>query len=89
VLRPGHRIAVEEEIYTVLRVRGTTVTLQDSNGEVLAALLPYLMTAPGFEALDAGPPARLPQDGRIQGLEEAEQNRIRWLEGHLIELETG
>jgi hypothetical protein len=49
----------------------------------------YLLMAPGFAALDAAPPRRTPQDGRISVLDEAEQRRIRWLEGHLIELETG
>jgi putative transposase len=31
----------------------------------------------------------VPQDGRLSTLDAAEQERIRWLEGHLIELETG
>jgi hypothetical protein len=32
---------------------------------------------------------RVPQDGRLAALSAAEQERVRWLEGHLIELETG
>ena len=47
------------------------------------------LTAPGFQALDSVPPRRVPQDGRVSALSAAEQERIRWLEGHLIELETG
>jgi hypothetical protein len=31
----------------------------------------------------------MPQDGRISLLDDTQQKRIRWLEGHLIELETG
>jgi hypothetical protein len=88
-LRPGHRIAVGQDTYTVIQLSGTTVTLQDQNGELSAVLLGYLLTAPGFHALDASPPRRAPQDGRLSLLDEAEQRRIRWLEGHLIEVETG
>lgn len=89
VLRPGHRIALDQEVYTVIQLNGTTVTLQDQNAELSAMLLGYLLTAPGFAALDAAPPKRAPQDGRLSVLDEAEQQRIRWLEGHLIEIETG
>lgn len=89
VLRPGHRIAVGQETYIVVRLDGTTVTVQDQHGELSAVLLGHLLTAPGFAALDAAPPRRAPQDGRLSVLDDAEQRRIRWLEGHLIEMETG
>jgi putative transposase len=89
VLRPGHRIALGQDFYTVIQLNGTTVTLQDQHGELSATLLGYLLTAPDFTALDALPPKRVPQDGRISTLDDKEQRRIRWLEGHLIELETG
>ncbi len=89
VLRPGHRIALDQDVYTVIQLNGTTVTLQDQHGELSAMLLGYLLTAPGFAALDAAPPRRAPQHGRLSILDEAEQQRIRWLEGHLIEIETG
>lgn len=89
VLRPGHRISLGQDAYTVIQLNGTTVTLQDQHGELSAMLLGYLLTTPGFEALDAAPPKRAPQDGRLSVLDEAEQRRIRWLEGHLIELGTG
>lgn len=89
VLRPGHRIAIGQEIYTVIRLNGTAVTLQDLHGELSAVLLGYLLTAPGFQPLDAAPRRRVPQDGRLAALDTAEQQRVRWLEGHLIELETG
>jgi Mu transposase, C-terminal len=89
VLRPGHRITLGQDAYTVIQLNGTTVTLQDRHGELSAMLLGYLLTTPGFEALDAAPPKRAPQDGRLSVLDEAEQRRIRWLEGHLIELGTG
>ncbi len=89
VLRPGHRIALGPDVYTVIQLNGTAVTLQDQNGELSAVMLGYLLTAPGFQALDAAPPRRVPQDGRLAALNAAEQERVRWLEGHLIELETG
>jgi transposase InsO family protein len=89
VVRPGHRIAVGQDVYTVVRLDGTTVTLQDQHGEMTAVLLGHLLAAPGFEALDAAPPRRAPQDGRLAVLSDAEQRRVRWLEGHIIELETG
>lgn len=89
VLRPGHRIALGEDVYTVIQLNGTAVTLQDLHGELSAVMLGYLLTTPGFEALDSAPPRRVPQDGRLAALSAAEQERVRWLEGHLIELETG
>jgi hypothetical protein len=89
VLRPGHRIALGQDVYTVIQLNGTTVTLQDPYGELSAVMLGYLLTAPGFEALDAARPMRVPQDGRLATLSAAEQERVRWLEGHLIELESG
>jgi Mu transposase, C-terminal len=89
VLRPGHRVAVGQDVYTVIQLNGTAVTVQDQHGELSAFLLGYLLTAPGFQALDAAVPRRAPQDGRVSALDQDEQERIRWLEGHLIELETG
>jgi hypothetical protein len=89
VLRPGHRIALGQEMYTIIRLNGTAVTLQDQRGELSAVMLSYLLTAPGFQALDSAPQRRVPQDGRLVALSAAEQERVRWLEGHLIELETG
>ena len=89
VLRPGHRIALGQDVYTIIQLNGTTVTLQDEHGELCAVILGYLLTAPDFRALDATPPRRVPQDGRLAALSAAEQERVRWLEGHLIELETG
>jgi hypothetical protein len=89
VLRPGHRIALGSDLYTVVQINGTAVTLQDERGDLSAMMLGYLLAAPGFQALDAVPPRRVPQDGRLSTLDAAEQERIRWLEGHLIELETG
>jgi hypothetical protein len=80
VLRPGHRIALDQDVYTVIQLNGTTVTLQDQHGELSVMLLGYLLTAPGFAALDAAQPRRAPQDGRLSVLDEAEQQRIRWLE---------
>lgn len=89
VLKPGHRIAIGQDVYTVIRLHGTAVTLQDRHGELSAVMLGYLLTAPDFRALDSAPPRRIPQDGRLAALNAAEQERVRWLEGHLIELETG
>jgi hypothetical protein len=89
VLRPGHRIALDQEVFTIIQLNGTTVTLQNQHGEMSAMLLGYLLAAPGFTALDAAPPRRAPQDGRLSILDAAEQQRIRRLEGHLIEIETG
>lgn len=89
VLRPGHRIALGPDVYTVIQLNGTAVTLQDRNGALSAVILGYLLTAPGFQTLDAASPRRVPQDGRLAALTTAEQERVRWLEGHLIELETG
>jgi hypothetical protein len=65
VLKPGHRVMLGDEVYTVVQLNGTAVTLQDEHGELSAFLLGYLLTAPGFEAQDAGAPKRAPQDGRI------------------------
>ena len=85
VLRPGHRIALDQDVYTVIQLNGTTVTLQDQHGELSAVLLGYLLTAPGFQSLDAAPPMRVPQDGRLAALSAAEQERVRcpktWLRG--------
>jgi len=89
VLRPGQRISLGEDVSTVIQLNGTAVTLQDEYGELSAVLLVYLLTAPGFQALGFAPPQRVPQDGRLAALSAAEQERVRWLEGHLIELETG
>ena len=32
VVRPGHRIALGQDVYTVIQLNGTTVTLQDQHG---------------------------------------------------------
>ena len=52
-------------------------------------LLGYLLTAAGFTALDTALRRRAQQEGRPSIHDEAEQQRIRWLEGHLIKLEKG
>jgi hypothetical protein len=72
VLRPGHRIALGPDMYTVIQISGTAVTLQDERGELSAMMLGYLLTAPGFQALEAAPPRRVPQDGRLSTLDAAE-----------------
>src|ERR1022692_911998 len=87
VLRPGHRIALDQDVYTIIQLNGTTVTLQDQHGELSAALLGSLQSARGFQARDAAPPMRVPQDGRLAALSAAEQERVRWFEGDLIGLE--
>ena len=51
-------------------------------------LLGYLLAEPEFEALEVAP-RRVPQDARLATLDEAEQDRVRWLEGHILELESG
>ena len=68
----------------VIAAERTTVTLQDQHGELSAVLLGYLPTAPGLRGARCRAAARrAPQDGRLSVLDEAEQRRIRWLEGHL------
>jgi hypothetical protein len=38
VLRPGHRVALGQDVYTVIQLNGGTVTLQDHHGELSAML---------------------------------------------------
>lgn len=61
VLRPGQRISLGEDVYTVIQLNGTAVTLQDEYGELSAVLLLYLLTAPGFQELGFVPSHRIPR----------------------------
>jgi hypothetical protein len=77
VLRPGHRIALGKDAYTVIQLNGTAVTLQDQHGELSAVMLGYLLTAPGFQALDSAPPRRVPQVGRNQEHPHSRDDQLR------------
>jgi hypothetical protein len=60
VLRPGHRIALGQDLYTIIQLNGTTVTLQDQRGELSAMLLGYLFTARQQTAPDVACAATVP-----------------------------
>jgi hypothetical protein len=63
-LRPGGKVALGQDVYTIIQLNGTTVTLQDQDGELSAFLLGYLLAEPEFEALEVAP-RRVPQDARL------------------------
>ena len=81
VLRPGHRIALGQDVYTVIRLNGTAVTVQDQHGELSGVLLGHLLTAPGFQALDAGPPRRRRRTARYRRLTMPSKNASAGLRG--------
>ena len=55
VLRPGHRIALGPDVYTVIQINGTAVTLLDERGDLSAMMLGYLLTVSGFKAPPCAP----------------------------------
>jgi putative transposase len=88
MLRAGDDILLGGELRTVEVVSGTTVRLANVAGVVSVVPLAELLTSPGF-ALASCAGAPLPPSGLLDGVPEAEAQRARWWERHIVELLTG
>jgi transposase InsO family protein len=90
VLRTGDDILLNGELHTVEAVSGTTVRLANVAGAVSAIPVAELLASPGFAlASSAGASAPLPPSGLLDGIPEAEAERARWWERHIMEILTG
>jgi putative transposase len=90
VLRTGDDILLDGELHTVEAVSGATVRLANVVGAVSAIPVAELLASPGFAlASSAGASAPLPPSGLLDGIPEAEAERARWWERHIMEILTG
>jgi putative transposase len=90
VLRTGDDILLDGELHTVEAVSGTMVRLANVVGAVSSVPAAELLASPGFAlASPAGAPAPLPPSGLLDGIPEAEAERARWWERHIVEILTG
>jgi len=90
VLRTGDDVLLDGELHTVQAVSGTTVRLANVVGAVSSVPVAELLASPGFAlASPAGAPAPLPPSGLLDGIPDAEAERARWWERHIVEILTG
>ena len=90
VLRVGDRVRFDGRVHTVAGLAGTTVTLVDDRQVASLVVFSHLVGAEGFELLDSRPEApALPPFGLLDTVPEAALRRARFLERHLVEVETG
>jgi len=90
VLRTGDDILLDGELHTVQAVSGTMVRLANVVGTVSSVPVAELLASPGFAlASPARAPAPLPPSGLLDGIPDAEAERARWWERHIVEILTG
>lgn len=85
----GQRLAFQEKTWTVVALAGAGVTLLGPSGQVTAVLVTHLVSADGFEVLDEPATVPVPADSLVDGLHPVERERVRRLERHLLQVDTG
>jgi len=85
----GQRLVFQERTWTVVAVTGSGVTLQGQSGQVTAVLVTHLVASDGFEVLDEPAPVPVPPDSLLDGLDQGERDRVRRLERHIGQVDTG
>ena len=73
----------------VVAVSGTTVTLRASTGQLSAVLVTHLVDAADFQVMDEPRTVPVSPNSLLEGLGPAERERVRRLEAHLLQLDTG
>jgi transposase InsO family protein len=90
LLRAGDDILLGGEMYTVQAVSATVVRLVNVVGTVAAMPLAQVLASPGFAIVSAArAPAPLSPSGLLDGIPEAEAEKARWWERHIVEILTG
>ncbi|HEY7812269.1 MAG TPA: hypothetical protein VIC62_03480, partial [Nakamurella sp.] len=85
----GQRLIFQEQTWTVVALTGAGVTLQGPAGQVTAVLVTHLVSADGFGVLDETPTVPVPSDSLVDGLDPVERERVRRLERHILQVDTG
>jgi len=89
VLRIGDRVVFGGAEHAVVALSGSSVRLLADSGETTVVAMPYLLAAPDFAAIGAGPRARLAPLGLLESLPAKVAEAARAWERHLVEVETG
>jgi hypothetical protein len=89
VLRIGDRVVFSGAEHSVVALSGSSVRLLAASGETTVVAMPYLLAAPDFAVVGAGPRARLSPLGLLESLPAKVAEAARDWERHLVEVETG
>ena len=68
---------------------GSVVSLRSGSGQLTAVALTHLVSHADFEVLDQRRPPPAPVDSLVEALEPELRRRVRFLERHLLQVETG
>jgi hypothetical protein len=89
VLRLGDRVRFDGAEHTVAGLAGTSVRLVSGGGQPSVVLLCHLLSAPGFELLDAATRPQLAGLGLLAGVPHSVVTAAREWERHVVEVDTG
>lgn len=73
----------------MVAVSGTTVTLRTLTGQLSAVLVSYLVAAADFQVMDEPRAVPVSPDSLLDGLDPAQHGRVRRLEKHILQVDTG
>src|SRR6478752_7042439 len=85
----GHHLHFQGQTWLVVAMSGTTVSMQGPSGQLAAVLVTQLVATTDFELLDQPQSSPVPRDSLVEGLDPAQRSRIRRLERHLLQVDTG
>src|SRR6476661_939350 len=85
----GQRLVFQEQTWTVVALAGAGVTLQGPSGQVTAVLVTHLVSADGFQVLNEPATVPVPADSLVDGLDPVGRERVRRLERHILQVDTG
>jgi len=89
VLRIGDRVVFAGAERSVVALSGSLVRLMADSGETTVVAMAYLVGAPDFAVVGAGPGARISPEGLLASLPAKVVGAAREWERHLTEMETG
>ena len=73
----------------MVAVSGITVTLRASTGQLSAVLVSHLVAADDFRVMDEPRAEPVSPDSLLGGLDPAQHDRVRRLENHILQVDTG
>lgn len=85
----GDRVRFRDAVHTVIAVPGPMVRLADTEGRVSEVGVAELVATEDFAVVDGRPRLPLPVLPPLEDLPEAELERARWWEHHIVEVLRG
>ncbi len=85
----AQHVSYDGRTWQVVALSGSTVTLRTDAGDLSAVLLTHLVACADFEVLDQPGLVPLAADSLLQAVDPAVRDRVRRLESHILQVDTG